>query len=85
MKKALLAILGVLCATAITLSAADAPKKKQMTPEQKELMKKMVEKYDTNKNGRLDRAESAKISDEDKAKMKEAGLRVPGQRKKKSE
>lgn len=84
MKKALLAIVGLFCAAAITLSAADTPKKKTWTPEQKELMKKMVEKYDTNKDGRLDKEERSKISAEDQAKMKEAGL-TGGQRKKKTE
>jgi hypothetical protein len=84
MKKALLAIVAVLCATAFTLSAADEPKKKTWTPEQKELMKKMVEKYDANKDGKLDKEERAKISAEDQAKMKEAGI-SGGQRKKKAE
>lgn len=37
-------------------------------------MKQMLEKYDTNKDGKLDKEERAKISAEDKAKMEKAGL-----------
>jgi hypothetical protein len=46
-------------------------KRPPMTAEQKEFQKKMVEKYDANKDGKLDKEEAAKMSDEDKAKRKE--------------
>jgi len=84
MKRALITVLGLLCAASITLSAADAPKKKELTEEQKKIQKEMIEKYDANKDGRLDREERAKISAEDKEKMQKAGL-WGGQRKKKEE
>jgi hypothetical protein len=77
MKKILVTIAGVLCATVIAVHADDAtPKKKghKMTDEQKQVMKDMIEKYDTNKDGKLDKDEKAKISAEDKEKMKNAGL-----------
>jgi hypothetical protein len=78
MKKILVTIAGVLCATAIAVHADDAAagKKKghKMTDEQKQVMKDMLEKYDTNKDGKLDKEERAKISAEDKEKMKTAGL-----------
>ena len=83
MKKALITVLGLLCAASITLSAADAPKKKELTEEQKKIQKEMVEKYDANKDGRIDRDERAKMSAEDKEKMQKAGL--GGQRKKKDQ
>lgn len=77
MKKILVTIAGVLCATAIAVHADDttpAPKHHKMTDEQKQVMKDMLEKYDTNKDGKLDKDERAKISAEDKEKMKKAGL-----------
>ncbi len=83
MKKALITALGLLCAASITLSAAEAPKKGERTEEQKKIMKEMLEKYDANKDGRLDREERSKMTAEDKEKMQKAGL--GGQRKKKEE
>jgi 5-hydroxyisourate hydrolase-like protein (transthyretin family) len=78
MKKLLLATAAIFCASALLLQAQDAtPKKKaahKLTAEQKELQKEMLTKYDTNKDGKLDKAEKAAISKEDKAKMKTAGL-----------
>ena len=79
MKRILLIAAGLLAATAITVNAQDAAKKdaapkKTQTPEQKQLRKEMTEKYDTNKDGKLDKEERAKISAEDKEKMDKAGL-----------
>ena len=82
MKKLLLIILTLGFAGSLALNAADAPKKKGMTAEQKKLYKEMVEKYDENKNGRLDKAERSKMSAEDQKKMEEAGI---GGKKKKAE
>jgi len=70
--------MGLLCATALVVHAQDAtstkPAKRKLTAEQKALNKEMLEKYDTDKNGKLDKAERAKISAEDKEKMQKAGL-----------
>lgn len=77
-------LLTFLCATfalAAVIRAEDAPKpateKPKMTAEQKALKKEMLEKYDANKDGKLDKEEKAKISAEDKAKMEKAGLTKP--------
>lgn len=70
----LVAMVVLACATAVTVSAAQGKKKHRLTSEQKELRKEMVEKYDTNKDGKLDKEERAKITKEDKEKMAKAGL-----------
>ena len=44
--------------------------RKPPTPEQKQFRKEMVEKYDTNKDGKLDKEERSKMSKEDREKMK---------------
>jgi Ni/Co efflux regulator RcnB len=77
MKKLLVAALALFCATAIMVQAQDAaPKKakKALTPEQQTVQTEMVKKYDTNKDGKLDKTERAAISQEDKDKMTAAGL-----------
>ncbi len=74
--------LGLFTATAITLSAADATKKRELTDEQKKLQKEMLEKYDANKDGRLDKEERSKISADDQEKMKKAGIWGGGKKKK---
>ena len=77
MKKLLVAALALFCATAIMVQAQDAaPKKakKALTPEQQTVMTEMLAKYDTNKNGKLDKTERAAMSQEDKDKMAKAGL-----------
>lgn len=77
MKKLLVAVMGILCATALIANAQDAttkPEKKKLTAEQKALNKEMLDKYDTDKNGKLDKSERAKMSSEDKEKMINAGL-----------
>jgi Ca2+-binding EF-hand superfamily protein len=74
MKRVLATIVGLLCAASITLSAADAPKKKELTDEQKKMQKELLEKYDTNKDGKLDRQERAKMIAEDKEKATKAGM-----------
>ena len=78
--KKLLTALSFTCALAVTTQAdegTEATKKHQgkpPTPEQKAVQKEILEKYDTNKNGKIDREERAKISAEDKAKMEKAGM-----------
>ncbi len=81
MKKSL--ILSLLSAVALTGSlyaedAKPAPKdapKRELTAEQKKLREEIVKKYDTNKDGKLDKDERAAISEEDKTRMQKAGLR----------
>jgi len=62
--------------SAIGADTGDTPSRKRpaLTEEQKKLRKEMVEKYDTNKNGRLDKAERSRISKEDQEKMDQAGI-----------
>ncbi len=78
MKKLLLATAAIFCASALLLQAQDATAKKKtahkLTPEQKQLQSEMLAKYDTNKDGKLDKTETAAISKEDKDKMEKAGL-----------
>jgi len=70
-----LSLLGIL---APALRAADADnggtKRPKLTEEQRKLRKELLEKYDTNKDGRLDKEERAKVSKEDKEKLEKAGL-----------
>ena len=79
MKKILVAVMGMLCATALVVNAQDAttttkPAKKKLTAEQETLQKEMLAKYDTDKNGKLSKAEQAKLTKEDKEKMTTACL-----------
>lgn len=75
MKKIFAAALGILCATAIVAQAQDAkPAKKELTPEQQAVMKEMLAKYDTNKDGKLEKDELVAMTKEDKKKMAKAGL-----------
>ena len=55
----------------VTLSVnAQEPGHKERTPEQKQERKEMIGKYDTNRDGKLDKDERSKMSNEDKARMK---------------
>jgi hypothetical protein len=74
MKKILVAVMGLLCASALIVNAQDAKPTKKLTPEQETLNKEMLAKYDANKDGKIDKTERAKISPEDKDKMIKAGL-----------
>ncbi|WP_150107239.1 hypothetical protein [Pedosphaera parvula] len=74
MKKFVLLALGLFCAASVAVHAEDAKPKHHMTDEQKALMKEMVAKYDTNKDGKLDKEERAKMSQEDKDKLDKAGI-----------
>jgi len=60
--------LTLICAATVTASFAQ----KATTDEQKEVKKEMLEKYDTNKDGKLDKEEKSKMSEEDKAKWNKA-------------
>lgn len=74
MKKFLLLALGLFCAATVAVHAEDAKKKPTLTAEQKSLRKEMLAKYDTNKDGKLDKEEKAKMSQEDKDKLEKAGI-----------
>ncbi len=71
-----LSLLGAFAPAALRAADADngGKKRPKLTEEQRKLRKEMVEKYDTNKDGKLDKAERAKISKEDTEKMEKAGL-----------
>ncbi len=74
MKKLVVAVMGLLCATALMVNAQDAKPTKKLTPEQDTLNKEMLAKYDANKDGKLDKSERSKMSQDDKDKMIKAGL-----------
>ena len=73
MKKLLIALCFV-CALAVTANAQDKEAKK----EAKGVRKELLEKYDTNKDGKLDKEEKAKMTEEDKAKWAKM---YPGKKK----
>ena len=74
--KKLLVALCFTCALALAVQAEEGKKKehKPLTDEQKAVQKDMLAKYDTNKDGKLDKEERAKMSAEDKEKMQKAGF-----------
>lgn len=79
MKKIIVAALALVFAAGLMVNAQDtnapAPKaKKELTAEQQALQKEMLAKYDTNKDGKLDKTERAAMSKEDQEKMIKAGL-----------
>ena len=82
MKKFVIIALGLLTASALTVSAAEKKEKKPLTEEQQKVMKALVETYDANKNGKLEADEIAKFSEEDKKKAKDAGYNLGGKKKK---
>ncbi len=85
MKKLAVAALTLLCAMSLVVRADDAPPKKtKLTAEQKALRKEMIEKYDTNKDGKVDKDEAKKISKEDQEKLDKAGVSLGGKKKKDS-
>jgi hypothetical protein len=65
--KKLLALALVCCVATLGVQA-----QKAVTDEQKEVKKEMLEKYDTNKDGKLDKEEKSKMTPEDKAKWDKA-------------
>ncbi|HWF19909.1 MAG TPA: hypothetical protein VG754_11605 [Verrucomicrobiae bacterium] len=62
--------MALICAATVTSWNVQA--QKAVTDEQKALKKEMLEKYDTNKDGKLDKDERAKMTPEDKAKWSKA-------------
>ena len=87
MKKLLVALTGLALAGMLTVNADDSTnsvppaKHHKLTEEQKTLQKEMLDKYDTNKDGKLDKEERSKMSQEDKDKMTKAGLGLVTRRK----
>lgn len=77
-----LTVVNVASAQQAPAPAHDKKAKAALTDEQKKLRHDLLAKYDANKNGKLDPDELAKVSDEDKAKLKEAHLGGPGPKKK---
>jgi hypothetical protein len=65
-------MLGLVCAFTLTMNAAEGEKHKA-TPEEKAARKELLEKYDTNKDGKLDKEEKSKMTKEDKEKMEKLG------------
>jgi hypothetical protein len=78
MKKVLSLAVGIallgLVAPAISQAKEKKEGKSHATAEQKTLRKELMEKYDANKDGKLDKEEKGKISAEDKEKMEKAGM-----------
>jgi len=81
MLRVLALTLGLSCALVLTARAADG-EKKAPTEEQKAARKELLEKYDKNKDGKLDRDERGAMTAEDKEKWQKAS---GGARKKKQE
>ena len=73
MKRLPVILLALLCSSSVAVRAADPPKKTS-NPEREKVWKEMLDKYDADKNGKLDRSERAKISADDIKKMEAAGL-----------
>ncbi len=71
-----LSLLGGLSPVLVRAADADNGSKKhpKAAEARRTLRKEMLQKYDTNKNGKLDKQERAKISKEDQEKLEKAGL-----------
>ncbi len=77
MKKVLVTIVGLMfCAGLMTVNAAG---KKELTPEQQKEKQAIMDKYDTDKNGKLSKEERSKMTQEDKEKW--AKLQGGGKKK----
>ena len=72
----------VVLAAALTLNAqegpkgpppADRPPRPKLTEEQKKQRAELVAKYDANKDGKLDKEERTKVSDEDRKLLRSFG------------
>jgi hypothetical protein len=77
MKKLLTITVAILCASALVVSAQETNKpakkaKKELTAEQQAVVNDMLAKYDTNKDGKLDKTERAAMTKEDKEKYAKA-------------
>lgn len=84
MKKLSIIAVALLLAGGLSVQAGGGKGKKELTPDQQKLKQEMLTKYDTNKDGKVDKDEASKMSDADKAKLKEAHVSL-GRGKKKSQ
>ncbi len=66
MKRITIGCIALVCALGLTAGAAQGQKKQKATPEQQAMIKELLQKYDTNKNGKLDKQEKAAMSKADK-------------------
>jgi hypothetical protein len=72
MKKLIIALC-VTCALVLAAQAQEGKKQhRKMTEEQQTVMKDMLAKYDTNKDGKLDKEERSKMSAADKETWQKA-------------
>jgi len=80
--KKLLAVLCIISALTVAVQAQETTKKKkhEPSPETKALLKQ----YDTNKDGKLDKAEKAKMTAEDKEKWQKEQPQKKTKKKKRS-
>jgi len=86
MKKSLIVGLLTVAITGLTVHAQEAESgKSKRTPEQAAQRQALIEKYDTNKDGKLSKDERAAMSKEDKqALAKTGGVGKAGQGEKKA-
>ena len=71
MRKFVIIALGLCLAGTVTTQAQEKKERKRPAPTEEQ--KKLIEKYDTDKNGRLDKDEYAKVSAADKEKLPKRG------------
>jgi hypothetical protein len=86
MRKLQILVFGVCLAASTNLALAEdkkAEKKKgpALTEEQKKVRQELLDKYDTNKDGKLSRDERNKMSDADREKAQKAHLLGQGRKK----
>ena len=74
MKMLLIAVAIIACSVSLTVNAGQK-KNKGAREEKTAIRAELLAKYDVNKDGKLDRAERAKITKEDKQRARKAGLR----------
>lgn len=68
MNRLIIPVAVVCCSFALTLGAAEGKKKTKLTDEQKAVTKELTGKYDSDKNGKLDKQERKQMTTEDKKK-----------------
>jgi hypothetical protein len=68
----MLLTIGLCSALALSANAAEPGKKRQLTEEQKTVIKELTDKYDKDKDGKLSPDERKAMSAEDRQKMRTA-------------
>lgn len=66
MNRLVIGCIAIVCALGLTAGAAEGSKKHKPASEQSEAVKQLLEKYDTNKDGKLDKQEKAAMTKADK-------------------